>query len=380
MKFKRNKTSRILVKKMLSIIPIVAMLSILMSTSVFAGVIPSTDIKIGESYTVTITGATLWNDTADPTGEGWYLKNFHFSSADSQYIEVVSQEQDGENIKVVVKGKKVHSDPITLKRYGYLKGSGIWQEEDADRRLTVSLNPPECTCSEHDNHIYVYNVEESTANVIYYSNGTPCDDVELEKSIFTSAGLSCQVNTWYYVIGESIGLCTSQSPSTPSGGTDQGSSSSGSGSSSTKTESIPVDVIAEREALENTMPISPVTIDTTQFKQADAAIVPGTAYNLSNFTTTSGIVRGINAAVEGANKTGANEATIYSGNPLCFNNAIIKAINDGKKDIVYYFTYNGHVYSVTVPATVDAKKVLDKAPFAGPFYVGQQLGTTRLIK
>jgi len=146
------------------------------------------------------------------------------------------------------------------------------------------------------------------------------------------------------------------------------------------TEIKPVDVMAEREALEKTLPISPVTIDTTQFKQADAAIVPGTAYNLSNFTTTSGIVRGINAAVEGANKTGANEATIYSGNPLCFNNAIIKAINDGKKDIVYYFTYKGHVYSVTVPATVDAKKVLDKAPFAGPFYVGQQLGTTKLIK
>ena len=138
--------------------------------------------------------------------------------------------------------------------------------------------------------------------------------------------------------------------------------------------------IEEREALEEGMSVEPVTVDMTQFSKADSAVVPGTTYNLSNFTTTKGIVKGINAAVVASNKSGSKTVTIYSGNPLCFNETIIKAIQNGKKDVVYYFTYNGHLYSVTVPASVDASKVLEKAGVAGPLYVGKQLGTTRLIK
>lgn len=135
-----------------------------------------------------------------------------------------------------------------------------------------------------------------------------------------------------------------------------------------------------REALEMELPVATVTVDMTQFNKSDSAVVPGTTYNLSNFVTTAGIVKGINTAVVASNKNGSDTVTIYSGKPLCFNNAIVKAIQNGKKTVVYYFTYKGHLYSVTVPATVDATKVLEKAGFAGPFYVGAQLGTTRLIK
>ena len=58
---------------------------------------------------------------------------------------------------------------------------------------------------------------------------------------------------------------------------------------------------------------------------------------------------------------------------------LLKAICDGKKDVVYYFMYKGHLYSVTIPTNVSIEKVLEKNGFAGPLYVGKQLGTTRLI-
>lgn len=138
--------------------------------------------------------------------------------------------------------------------------------------------------------------------------------------------------------------------------------------------------IEVREALEETMPVSPVSVDTTQFNKTDAAIIPGGTYNLSNFITIKGIVKGINTAVAASNKSGSNAVTIYSGRPFAFNGEILKAIQAGKKDVTYFFNHDGHLYSVTIPATVDATKVLEKTGFAGPLYVGQQLGTTVLIK
>lgn len=128
------------------------------------------------------------------------------------------------------------------------------------------------------------------------------------------------------------------------------------------------------------MAVSPVTIDTTQYGKGEESVVPGTSYNLSKFITTKGIVKGIKTAVAAANNNKKDVAEIYTGKPFCFNKEIIKAIQEGNKTVVYYFQYKGHVYSVTIPATVDASKVLEKAGFAGPLYVGQQLGTTKLVK
>lgn len=147
--------------------------------------------------------------------------------------------------------------------------------------------------------------------------------------------------------------------------------------SSSSNNAAPVD---DRTATEEKMAIAPVTIDRTLVNKGDMAVIPGGAYNLSNFVTATGIARGINAAVTASNKAGTNTATIYSGNPMCFNTAIVKAIQNGKKTVVYYFPYKGHIYSVTIPATVEARYVLERSGFAGPFYVGQQLGTTKLVK
>lgn len=155
--------------------------------------------------------------------------------------------------------------------------------------------------------------------------------------------------------------------------------SSSSSSSSKPAEPTKTD-IEVREAVEETLPVSPVSVDATQFNKADAAIIPGGTYNLSNFITTKGIVKGINTVVAASNKSGSNAVTIYSGRPFAFNGEILKAIQAGKKDVTYFFNHDGHLYSVTIPATVDATKVLEKTGFAGPLYVGQQLGTTKLVK
>lgn len=153
----------------------------------------------------------------------------------------------------------------------------------------------------------------------------------------------------------------------------------------TKNESKPAEPektdLEIREALEMSMTVSPATTDKTQYDLAGAStVVPDSAYNLSNFITTKGIVKGIKTAIAASNKSNCKIVEIYSGRPFCFNGEILKAMTDGKKDVVYYFTYKRNVYSVTVPTTADASKVLEKSGFTGPLNVGQQLGTTRLLK
>lgn len=135
-----------------------------------------------------------------------------------------------------------------------------------------------------------------------------------------------------------------------------------------------------REALEEGMTVSPVAVDMTNINRADLAALSGTTYNLSNFVTTKGIVKGINVAVAASNKSGSNTVAVYSQKPLCFNGEIIKAIRDGKKDLIYYYLYKGHLYSVTIPAGVDDKVILEKSGFAGPLYIGHKLGTTQVVK
>lgn len=153
----------------------------------------------------------------------------------------------------------------------------------------------------------------------------------------------------------------------------------------TKQESKPAEPektdLEIREALEMSMTVGPATTDKTQYDLAGAStVVPDSAYNLSNFITTKGIVKGIKTATAASNKSNSKTVEIYSGRPFCFNGEILKAMTESKMNVVYYFTYKGNVYSVTVPATADASKVLEKSGLTGSLYVGHQLGTTRLLK
>lgn len=106
--------------------------------------------------------------------------------------------------------------------------------------------------------------------------------------------------------------------------------------------------------------------------------LPAGTYNFSNFVTTKGFVAGLNKAVQTDAET--KEVTVYTKKPFVFSNALIKAINEGGKDLVYMFSYKGHVYSITIPANVDANTLIEKGGFSGPLFIGLQLGTTKLIK
>ena len=226
--------------------------------------------------------------------------------------------------------------------------------------------PPTCACSdsEHHIHLYIYDEYDALSYVAYLYVDGECINNDTRVSKDYSDGLS--TGRWYYDYQGNLFECPNcQAPSSKKD------------SKPAEPAKTPMEI---REAIEEKLEVAPVTVDATEFNKEDATIIPGATYNLTNFITTKGIVKGINAAVEASNKAGSKTITIYSSRPFCFNETILKTIQDGKKNVTYFFKYKGHLYSVTIPATVDAAKVLEQAGFAGPFYVGQQLGTTKLVK
>lgn len=107
----------------------------------------------------------------------------------------------------------------------------------------------------------------------------------------------------------------------------------------------------------------------------DAAV-----YNLSKITTTRGFVAAVTKMVE-TNKASAQQSkavTFYSSTPIAFNTSSLTALSDAATEFVYMFEYEGHLYKVTIPA--GAKVDLAGQRFAGPLYIGAQLGTSELVK
>lgn len=136
----------------------------------------------------------------------------------------------------------------------------------------------------------------------------------------------------------------------------------------------------ERADLEETFTFSPVSKDGFGYDAVNHAEVPATAYNLSRAYTFRGVIKGIQTAATAARNNNAGKAEIYSSYPICFNADILNAIRDGGVSVEYYFVHLGHVYAITIPATVDAQAVLNQYRFAGPLYVGARHGTARLVK
>lgn len=132
-----------------------------------------------------------------------------------------------------------------------------------------------------------------------------------------------------------------------------------------------------REIYEESLPIILVEKEMVYGKTANEVVMPVNTYDLSGYLTTKGFVSALNKVISANNKS--SSISIYTDKPFCFSAMLLKAICDGKKDVVYYFMYKGHLYSVTIPTNVSIEKVLEKNGFAGPLYVGKQLGTTRLI-
>lgn len=99
-------------------------------------------------------------------------------------------------------------------------------------------------------------------------------------------------------------------------------------------------------------------------------------FNLSKITTTRGFV----AAVDKIVKVNPEDKTVtfYSAYPFAFNTDSLLALTNANKDFVYMFKHDGQLYKITIPA--GAKVDLAGQTFAGPLYIGAQLGTTVVVK
>ena len=144
-----------------------------------------------------------------------------------------------------------------------------------------------------------------------------------------------------------------------------------------RTEAI-TKAVEEKIAAEEAIPV-------TSFVSAEAvnaipAEVKGTTteavFNVSKITTTRGFVAAVDKIVK-ANLEGKS-VTFYSEKPFAFNMNSLAAMADANKEFVYMFKHEGQLYKVTIPA--GAKVDLAGQKFAGPLYIGAQLGTSVLVK
>lgn len=117
----------------------------------------------------------------------------------------------------------------------------------------------------------------------------------------------------------------------------------------------------------------------TKVSKAYADVIPAATYNFNAYKSQSGFAAGISKVIMSADAN-ATEVAIYSDNPVTFNADILSACKNSKVDVVYYFTYQGHLYSVTIPAGADTSNALEANGNSGPLYVGMILGTSVLIR
>lgn len=72
--------------------------------------------------------------------------------------------------------------------------------------------------------------------------------------------------------------------------------------------------------------------------------------------------------------------SIYTGYAYTINKKTAKICLNSKADIIYIFEHKGHLFKVTIPAGTDLSEILDKNGFAGPLWIGKELGTCEFLK
>lgn len=136
--------------------------------------------------------------------------------------------------------------------------------------------------------------------------------------------------------------------------------------------------VEEKIKAEEAIPVTDFV--STEAVNAIPAEVKGTStdtvFNVSKITTTRGFV----AAVDKIVKENTKEKTVsfYSATPFAFNDDSLNALTNANKDFVYMFKHEGKLYKITIPA--GAKIDLAGQRFAGPLYIGAQLGTSVVVK
>lgn len=81
-------------------------------------------------------------------------------------------------------------------------------------------------------------------------------------------------------------------------------------------------------------------------------------------------------------KAPANEPVyLYSAWPISMNKNMVQELANCKNGAIYYFWHKGHLYSLTIPPKADVSKIVKSNwKYEGPLYIGQLLGTSKLIR
>ncbi len=104
------------------------------------------------------------------------------------------------------------------------------------------------------------------------------------------------------------------------------------------------------------------------------AILTGNTREVSNIITADGFVKLCNGCPAG------QALTLYDMSNKAFNKNMVQAMVNKNVPVNYIFTYNGHVYKITIPVGANVNSLFGSNTFAGPLYIGQVFGTTQIIK
>lgn len=254
---------------------------------------------------------------------------------------------------------------------GYQEDGPICEHADCDRATDGTESG---TCSRCGSCVtYIISSNADTHTYVYKCNGC--------GSILEDLGTVTEAHKFY---GNIYCVLCGYYNSKPSGNVAEES-----------TPSMTEEEIAQMKAEEITLATeaviqAEVAIPVTDFVSAEAVnALPAevkdstgdeAVYNLSKITTTRGFVAAVEKMVE-ANKSSVQKkdtVVFYTSAPIAFNTSSLTALSNAATEFVYMFKYEGHLYKVTIPA--GAKVDLAGQRFAGPLYIGAQLGTSVLVK
>lgn len=254
---------------------------------------------------------------------------------------------------------------------GYQEDGPICEHADCDRATDGTESG---TCSRCGSCVtYIISSNADTHTYVYKCNGC--------GSILEDIGTVTEAHKFY---GNIYCVLCGYYNSKPSGNVAEES-----------TPSMTEEEIAQMKAEEITLATeaviqAEVAIPVTDFVSAeDVNALPAevkdstgdeAVYNLSKITTTRGFVAAVEKMVE-ANKSSVQKkdtVVFYTSAPIAFNTSSLTALSNAATEFVYMFKHEGHLYKVTIPA--GAKVDLAGQRFAGPLYIGAQLGTSVLVK
>lgn len=121
-----------------------------------------------------------------------------------------------------------------------------------------------------------------------------------------------------------------------------------------------------------------ITVDILGVDKTDVDSMPKQTYNLSSFVTAKGFMTSIDKIAK--LRQGETSISIYTKQPICYTEEILKSMAKNNIDFVYYFRHKGHLYCVTIPAEADLEIIFKNNKYVGPLYIGYVLGTSKLIK